>query len=117
MSLNFTIEVGKRLRLERKRLGFKTQASMAQALGIPERTYWDRETGKVAPDAEFFAAFREIGGDLMFVLTGNRSHVGVSDGWKPYTPSERAAAAIQDMKLTEEDGQMLIDLAKRLARP
>lgn len=115
MSPTFLEEVSVRLREERRRLGFKTQEQMAAALGIPARTYWDREKGKVLPDAEFFATFCELGGDAMFVLTGRKTAHHAGEPWTPYTSAERAAAAIQGLRLTEEDADMIVTIARRLS--
>lgn len=108
--------VAARLKEERKRLGHKTQESMAMALKIPARTYWDREKGNVPPDAEFLARFCELGGDALYLLTGNRTPLKVTDGWEPYSPAERSAAMIQGMSLSAEDAELLVAVAKRLAK-
>lgn len=116
MSPNYLEQISQRLLEERKRLGFKSQEKMATALGVPSRTYWDREHGNVLPDAEFLATFCEIGGDAMYLLTGRRSPLHVGENWRPFSPAEQAAAAIQELKLTKDDSEMLIGLANRLAQ-
>jgi len=52
----------------------------------------------------------------MYVLTGKKLPLHVGESWRPSSPAERAAAAIQDMKLSKEDGEMLIAMANRLSR-
>lgn len=113
MSPIYLTQLAARLKEERKRLGFKKQEQMAVALGLPPRTYWDREAGNVAPDAEFLARFCELGGDAMYVLTGAPHHLRAKQ--PDNTPAERAAEAIQSMRLTEADAQLLVSIAKRLS--
>lgn len=88
---------------------------MAAALNIPARTYWDREKGNVLPDAEFLARFCELGGDALYLLTGRKTVHHANEAWIPYTPAERAAAAIQGLKLTEDDADMIVGFARRLS--
>lgn len=114
---NYLEQVGERLAMERKRLQFKRQDDFADAMKMAHRTYWDREKGVVSPDAEFFARFCEIGGDVMFVLTGAR-------GWQPavrepgapdYKPALRLANEIASMALSDDDAALICGLAKRLS--
>jgi len=116
MSPDFLLQVGERLKEERLSLGFKSQDKFADALEIPSRTYWEREKGKVAPDAEFLAKFCELGGDTMFVLTGQRTPLQIGESWSPHSPAEQAAAAIQALRLSLEDSELLIAMARRLAQ-
>lgn len=115
MSLFNLSEVGNRLREERKRLGFNRQADMAAALKLPERTYWDREAGNVPPDAEFFARFCELGGNALYVITGQRETPKVMQIRSGYSPATRLANGICELNLTEEDADMLLALAERLS--
>lgn len=115
MSPDFLKQVAARIKEERKRLNYKAQGAFAEALGIPERTYWDREKGVIAPDAEFLAGFCELGGDALYVLTGKRAPLHAGEPWRPYSPAEQAAAAIQELKLTKADADLLIAMASRLA--
>ncbi len=89
---------------------------MAAALGVAERTYWDREAGLVAPDAELFAKFCELGGDVMYVITGQHSINSLMQERAPYTPAERLADGIRNLTLSDEDAEILKGLAARLAK-
>lgn len=120
MSLNYLRELQKRLKKERKRLGFARQAEFAAALEIPERTYWDKESGPVFPDAEFFAKFCELGGDVMFVIKGNQvctKHMGINEPSATYTPAQHLASSVAMLNLTEEDAAAILHIAKRLSNP
>jgi transcriptional regulator with XRE-family HTH domain len=104
-----------RLREERKRLK-KNQKEFAALLGMPDRTYWDRESGNAVPDAEFLATIREHGVDVWYIITGERMPMGVAQAPVPYSPAEHAAVAIQGLVLTEADAEMVVSVAKRLAQ-
>lgn len=103
-----------RLREERKRLK-KNQKEFAALIGMPDRTYWDRESGNVIPDAEFLARVREFGVDIWYIITGERMQVGVAQGLSPYTPAQHVSAEIQEMSLSKEDADLLLSMARRLA--
>lgn len=117
MSLTFLEMVGQRLAAERKRLGFKRQDEFAEKMRLPARTYWDREKGNVAPDADFFARFCELGGDVLYVITGVSA--GEYSAMEPsageYRPARRLANEIAALPLTEDDARLLLAFAKRLS--
>lgn len=60
--------LGKRLRIERERLGL-TQ----DALGVAPKTQRFYESGERSPDANYLEAFAKQGADVGFILTGVRS--------------------------------------------
>ena len=115
MSL-FNLEVvGERLKEERKRLGFSRQAEMAKVLDMPERTYWEREGGKVAPDAELLAGICELGGDVTYIVSGTRTPLKARQDRATYTPAEELATELSRMKLSASDADLLMALAVRLS--
>lgn len=66
-------QISSRLREERKRLGFGSQADFAAKLGASPSSVHNYEAGKRSPDAEFLAKVAEIGGDILYILTGQRA--------------------------------------------
>lgn len=103
-----------RLREERRRLK-KNQKEFAALIGMPDRTYWDRESGNAVPDAEFLATIREHGVDVWYIITGERMPMGDAQAPVPYSPAEKAAVEVRELTLTEADAEMVTALAKRLA--
>lgn len=69
-------QIAARVREERKRLGFASQGLLAERLGISPSSVHNYEAGKRLPESEFLLKFVELGGDMLYVMTGNRS-VGV----------------------------------------
>lgn len=66
------INIGLRLRGERERLGL-TQDALATAVRVSKRALINYEKGERSPDAELLAAAAEVGLDVLYVLTGQRS--------------------------------------------
>lgn len=60
--------LGKRIRLERERLGL-TQ----DALGVAPKTQRFYENGERSPDANYLEAFAKLGADVGYILTGVHS--------------------------------------------
>lgn len=102
---------GGRFREERERLGF-TQRGLATRIATTERTIIAYETDATAPKLGKLVLFHGAGADLLYILTGERQPVDLS---KPSTPSERLAAAIADMDLIQEDAELLLVMARRMA--
>ncbi|MFJ2987728.1 helix-turn-helix domain-containing protein [Collimonas sp. NPDC087041] len=68
---------GERMREERSRLGL-TQQEAANLLGVG-REMWSRyERGVALPGGEALMALADAGGDVQYVLTGQRSNVSLS---------------------------------------
>lgn len=63
-------QIATRLREERKRLGYATQAQLAAQLDVSPGSVHNYEAGKRSPDADFLAALGRAGGDLLYILTG-----------------------------------------------
>ena len=77
-----TYPTGVRLREERKRLG-KKQAEMADLCGISRPSWGEAERGNSMPGGEVLRRFALGGGDVHYVLTGERLGTVL-------TPDERA---------------------------
>ncbi len=61
---------GDRIKSERKRLGFKTQADLAEKCGV-DRISWNKyENEKMTMGDSVFKAFVQLGADGQFLLTG-----------------------------------------------
>ncbi|VVE74748.1 transcriptional regulator [Pandoraea captiosa] len=71
------MQINDRLAAERERLRL-TQTEMAKRLGVAFRTYCDYEAGKSQPKAGTLVAARDIGVDVLFVLTGEVSPSALS---------------------------------------
>lgn len=65
--------IGKRLRDERERLGM-SQPAFAALAQTTKQTLFSWESGKTAPDGFQLAALSVAGVDVLFVVTGQRSH-------------------------------------------
>jgi len=89
-------QIAARIREERKRLLFATQAQLAEQLGVSPGSVHNYESGKRSPDAEFLAAFASAGADVLYILTGQRT-VGV------LAPDE--AALLDNYRHTQEAGK------------
>jgi transcriptional regulator with XRE-family HTH domain len=66
------IEMGARLRQERKRLGF-SQREMGTLGGVAANAQGKYESGERVPKADYLAALASEGLDVLYVLTGRRS--------------------------------------------
>lgn len=65
--------IGERLKEERDRLGL-TQPQFAEAAGAAKRTLIEWEKGATAPNAVQLSALKEIGVDVLYVVTGQREY-------------------------------------------
>ena len=63
---------GARLREERERLGFN-QAELASVLGQTRETQGRYEAEKRSPDWNYLDSLRQVGADILYILTGERS--------------------------------------------
>lgn len=67
----------KRLKSERNRLNL-TQEGLARALGTSRGTIANCEVGRTVLDTELLDLADQIGMDIMYLVTGRRSHSGVN---------------------------------------
>ncbi len=65
------VEIGARLRIERERLGL-SQAALAQNTGVSKLTQLKYESAQSHPNAPYLASIAKLGGDVLFVITGER---------------------------------------------
>ena len=65
------LQISDFLKSERERLGL-TQEEIASKCGVSKRTYIYYEQGERVPNTDFLAALTQIGGDVMYVLSGIR---------------------------------------------
>lgn len=70
--MNFDNNLGARLREERDRLGF-TQQEMTVHIGISQNMWSKYERGQAVPGGDVLAKLLAIGGDVLFILSGERS--------------------------------------------
>lgn len=70
--------IGKRLRIERRRLGL-TQEEFAQAGGIRRTALYQYEKGDRRPSLDFLLACVSVGLDLSFIIFGERRLRPVSE--------------------------------------
>jgi len=109
--------VGKRLKEEREKKDI-SQDALGLSVDASKRTVVNWERGDSAPDAWQLAAMIDKHGmDILYIITGQRTPLGVARGRSPYTPAERAAEKIREMKLCEEDANILAMFAVRLEKP
>lgn len=64
--------IGERIRSEREHLGH-SQDQWASAAGIHRNTQAKYERSEGAPDANYLAAIEEIGADIAYIVTGEKS--------------------------------------------
>lgn len=107
--------IGARFREERKRLEL-SQEVLATQIFTSGRTVKNYESGESSPKANELSRFAELGGDVLYIITGERQPLGVQEPKASYTPAERLADAIKTLKLSEEDAETLKALAQRLSK-
>lgn len=108
-------ECGARLVAERERLKCEP-LEFAEMLGFGKSTQYRYEKGERSPDGEYLSAAHKKGVDILYVITGNRTGVGVMQEQPSYTPAERLADGIRTLTLSEEDAEILRGLAARLSQ-
>lgn len=87
------VSIGDRLREERERLGLKQDE-----LGVAPKTQRFYESGERSPDAAYLAHFAELGADVLYILTGQRTvldlkpdEAALLDNYR-HTPPEKQQA-------------------------
>ena len=96
--------IGERLKEERGRLGF-SQAVLGEKCGTQRTTQIRYESNDYRPDCDYLVRLHQLGGDVMYVLTGVRlgdsdieKAVGVNEGNARYESGKSAV----DSKLLAE---------------
>ncbi|SEA50016.1 helix-turn-helix domain-containing protein [Variovorax sp. YR216] len=90
--------VGARLKEERERLGL-SQADFAAIGDASKRTQIQWEKGAAAPNAEFLALVAQVGVDVLYVVTGQRTPAPSN----ALTSDE--AALVENYKHSDEEGR------------
>lgn len=100
--------IGERLREERVRLG-PSQEVFGEMAGVGKQAQLRYEKGERHPDALYMAAIAEVGVDVLYVLTGQRS--------KPVESrlSKQQQQLLKDYEDAGEEGRKLIEGTARLA--
>lgn len=70
--------IGRRIKIERERLGL-SQPSLADIVDASKRTIIEWEKGSTSPNAVQLSALSSIGGDPLFIITGNRADSSLSN--------------------------------------
>lgn len=107
---------GERLRAERERLGL-SQQELAEKCGVTMRSQRNYEKGDRQPDAAYLAAFTAIGGDVLFVLTGQgvsraltHDLAGVADPPAEGPPlNRREQALLANYRGSDEEGRRAVE--------
>jgi transcriptional regulator with XRE-family HTH domain len=64
---------GRRLLVERDRLGYKNMEDFAQAVGVAAKTLYNYANEETQLNIDFMIKFAQLGGDVQYVVTGVRS--------------------------------------------
>ncbi|MGR3754959.1 helix-turn-helix domain-containing protein [Edwardsiella anguillarum] len=103
------MQLSDRLQEIREKLGL-TQEEIANRCGVAKRTYCDYESGKSEPKSSFLIALSEIGGDILYLLTGTRAPV--SD------LSSKENALLENYRASTPEHQSTLDtVSAALAQP
>ena len=111
--MDIKLPIGERLRAERDRIGM-TQQEFADVAGVTRKTLFGYETGVRPPDAAALSAWAELGLDVLYVITGQRSTpVAV-----PPELNRREKALLDNYRHSGEDGERAVEAtASALAEP
>lgn len=101
--------IGARLKEERERL-LLTQTALADKASVTKKSQINWEQGVAMPNAAVLAAYAELGVDVLYVLTGQRSRP--VDEAQTLPPRERAL--IDNYRACDDDGKRVIEGAARL---
>lgn len=93
-----------RFKSERERLAL-TQPGVAELVGVGKTTVINWEKGASSPTAVQLAALAEVGVDVLFVLTGQRSQPVPEAA----TLSPRQRALLDNFDNTSEEGRKIIE--------
>jgi transcriptional regulator with XRE-family HTH domain len=93
------MNIGKRLKEERERLGM-AQPAFAAVVGASKSSLIRWEAGAQTPDALAFSMWAGIGVDVLYVITGTRSYVAL-------TRAEEAL--IDNYRHCDEHGRSIVD--------
>lgn len=106
--------IGARFREERKRLDL-SQEALATQIFTSGRTVKNYESGESSPKASELARIADLGGDVLYIVTGERQPAGVREPSASYSPADRLAKLIERLELMESDAALLEAMAVRLS--
>lgn len=99
--------LGERIREERLRLGL-TQ----DQLGVAPKTQRFYESGERSPDAAYLARFAELGADVLYILTGERTvgelapdEAALLDNYRNAQPGGKAALQTTSAALAHSENK------------
>lgn len=107
--------IGARLRDERERLGL-SQEALGTRIGTTGRTIKKYEANETSMRATELLQLSGLGADVLYIVTGEKLPLGVKQSNVAHTASERAAAFIAELPLSDEDSALLQAMAERLSR-
>lgn len=88
------------------------------ALEVTQDTVKNWEGKTSSPNAVALAKFQSLGADVLYVLTGSRAVLeGIEQDREGYklSPGRRLAIKLAIMHLSEDDANLLLAMARRLA--
>lgn len=110
--------IGARFREERDRLGL-SQATLASKIFTSDRTIKNYEADQSAPRANELARFADLGGDVLYIVTGERQPLirqhGVEQPVAVYSAAADLAKYVARLDLSDTDAALLKAFAGRLA--
>lgn len=111
--MEFISSIGERLREERERLGLSQSemALLAKDLGAKGATRQSQalyEKGEQSPSAAYIAAISTSGADVLYILTGQRSHQ-ITESAAAYQPPKSAVAYQPPISALSPDEAALLD--------
>lgn len=112
----FFPDIGKRLKSERKRLGF-SQESLCKLIGVKDpKTLRSWESGATAPTLFDLVEFVAAGADVLYIVSGVHAVPSLTMDRAPYaSPAQRLASEVSSMSLSNEDAELLLAVARRVA--
>ncbi len=112
----FFPDIGRRLKSERKRLGF-SQEALCKLIGVKDpKTLRSWESGATAPTLFDLVEFVAAGADVLYIVSGVRAIPSVTMDRAPHaSPAQRLASEISSMSISNEDAELLLSVAKRIS--
>lgn len=107
--------IGVRLKEERERLQL-SQETLGTRLATTGRTIKKYEANETSIRATELLQFSGLGADVLYIVTGERQPLTCAQSRGTYSPAERLGQFIADLKLSEDDADLLKLTAIRLAR-
>lgn len=97
--------IGLRIKEERERLSL-TQQGVADSIGVAKRTFIDWEKDRTSPTAVQLSALSQIGMDVLYVVTGQRSSAVLVHQSEQ---NRRQSALLDNYDNTDEAGKKIIE--------